>query len=67
MVCLVCFSFVVEIQQRESSEVKAVGEVPHGFTFIPSAIVLLFNSCLFVSLSVVTDNLLTSVVALPPD
>ena len=62
-----CFSFVVEIQRRESSEVKAVGEVPQGFTLIPPTIVLLFNSCLFVSLSVVTDKLLTSVVALLPD
>ena len=62
-----CFSFVVEIQRRESSEVKAMGEVPHGFTLIPSTIVLLFNSCLFVSLSVVTDKLLTSVVALLPN
>ena len=62
-----CFPFVVEIKRRESSEVKAVGEVPHGFTLIPSGIVLLFNSCLFVSLSVVTDKLLTSVVALLPN
>ena len=62
-----CFSFVVEIQRRESSEVKAMGEVPHGFTLIPSTIFLLFNSCLFVSLSVVIDKLLTSVVALLPN
>ena len=48
-----------------------MGEVPHGFTLIPSTIVLLFNSCLFVclfvSLPVVTDKLLTSVVALLPN
>ena len=66
-----CFSFVVEIQRRETSEIKAMGEIPHGFTLIPSTIVLLFNSCLFVclfvSLPVVTDKLLTSVVALLPN
>ena len=64
---MVCFSFVVEIQRRETSEVKAMGEVPHGFTLIPSTIVLLFDSCLFVSLPIVTDKLLTSVVALLPN
>ena len=55
-----CFSFVVEIQRRETSEVKAMGEVPHGFTLIPFI-------CLLVSLPVVTDKLLTSVVALLPN